>query len=127
MMVIVVIVMIMIIIIIGSNCLIRALLCEIVPVKSFMFRSSPLSSASTSLLLYKELYRCDMQIPAYQNVKVSLVLLMKMFVFLSVFDFTHHDPLYRRPPTKGFGEDLVSKSPHPLIFLLNLKCCAVEN
>ena len=43
-MVIVVIVMIMIIII-GSNCLIRALLCEIVPVKSFMFRSSPLSSA----------------------------------------------------------------------------------
>ena len=44
MMVIVVIVMIMIIII-GSNCLIRALLCEIVPVKSFMFRSSPLSSA----------------------------------------------------------------------------------
>ena len=45
MMVVVVIVMIMIIIIIGSNCLIRALLCEIVPVKSFMFRSSPLSSA----------------------------------------------------------------------------------
>ena len=44
MMVVVVIVMIMIIII-GSNCLIRALLCEIVPVKSFMFRSSPLSSA----------------------------------------------------------------------------------
>ena len=54
MMVIVVIVMIMIIII-GSNCLIRALLCEIVPVKSFMFRSSPLSFASTRLLLYNDL------------------------------------------------------------------------
>ena len=49
------------------------------------------------------------------------------YYFLSVFDFTHHDPLYRRPPTKGFREDRVSKSPHPLIFLLNLKCCAVEN
>ena len=46
---------VMMMIIIGSNCLIRALLCEIVPVKSFMFRSSLLSSASTSLLLHKEL------------------------------------------------------------------------
>ena len=67
MMVLVVIVMIMIIIIIGSTCLIRALLCEIVPVKSFMFRSSPLSFASTRLLLYNDLSSASTSLLLYKE------------------------------------------------------------